>query len=138
MTSEQKTNAIIGKWKHFFGNTDDKILQLYMQRKRDYLKCLYDGMTDEQAQNETEHYQDEIDKLMPKKKEEPEPEIGTIRPHLSLVGSSMTAKGGGKLKLTINGLETYCRLFIQRDGYDIYIGNGKWAHISEELYNELL
>lgn len=93
---EQKANAIIGKWKRFFGNTDDKILQLYMQRKRDCLKCLYEGMTDEQAQKETAHYQDEI-----------------------------------------NGLQKYCRLFVRRNGYDIYIGEGKWAHISDEPLNEL-
>ena len=47
---------------------EDKLIEIYQQRKEDILKLMDEGKSFDEIQTEVQHYQDEIDAIFPKKK----------------------------------------------------------------------
>lgn len=47
---------------------EEKLIEIYQQRKQDILKLIDEGKSFEEIQTEVQHYQDEIDAIFSKKK----------------------------------------------------------------------
>ena len=47
---------------------ENKLIEIYQQRKQDILKLIDEGKSFEEIQTEVQHYQDEIDAIFSKKK----------------------------------------------------------------------
>lgn len=47
---------------------EDKLIEIYQQRKQDILKLMDEGKSFDEIQAEVQHYQDEIDAIFSKKK----------------------------------------------------------------------
>ena len=46
---------------------ENKLIEIYQQRKQDILKLMDEGKSFDKIQAEVQHYQDEIDAIFPKK-----------------------------------------------------------------------
>lgn len=119
---------------------EEQLEDIYRKRKQDCLWCIEQGYTFEQMNEYVAHYQDEIDELIPLKKNGKGYEIG--KPHavfriLGLFGSATNVDDkslvkGEKVILkngkhytgpAINSEPKYARLLIKRIGWEIYLGD---------------
>ena len=122
-----------------------KLIEIYKQRKQDCIRLLNEGKSFDEMQAAVQHYQDEIDAILPKKKDE---EVETTKVNNVLrilglwtdcrnndgydaifVGPETTIYEGGKLLKTwcgptINKKAKYARILIKKLGYEYYDEDG--------------
>lgn len=105
---------------------DKTLMDIYKRRKLDCLRLIEKGVDFDQMQRQVQHYQDYIDEFFPKKTVEiPK---WTLIPIIRLLGSNFTPGEDKyscrKKDTTIDGKQVYCRLFVKRIGWEIYLGDG--------------
>ena len=104
---------------------------IYIARNNEYIRLEKEGKTREEILPLLQHYQDEINaRLYPKEKPQKKNEVGYVIGIYKILGSNNNSGGEFDCKkqdTSINGKETYHRIFIRKVGYRVLkeISNGE-------------